>query len=48
MLGACAVAMLVAIVLRSRPIYDQLAERAAQNAKRLATDSDELPATYEY
>jgi CIC family chloride channel protein len=34
MLGACAIAMLVAIVLRSRPIYDQLAERAATNAKR--------------
>jgi chloride channel protein, CIC family len=34
MLGACAVAMLVAIVLRSRPIYDQLAERSASHAKR--------------
>jgi CIC family chloride channel protein len=34
MLGACAVAMLVAIVLRSRPIYDQLAERSAAHAKR--------------
>lgn len=34
MLGACAVAMLVAIVLRSRPIYDQLAERASSHAKR--------------
>ena len=33
MLGACAIAMLVAIVLRSKPIYDQLAERAASHAK---------------
>jgi chloride channel protein, CIC family len=31
MLGACAVAMLVAIALRSRSIYDQLADRAADN-----------------
>jgi CIC family chloride channel protein len=30
MLGACAVAMLVAIALRSAPIYDRLAERAAR------------------
>jgi chloride channel protein, CIC family len=30
MLGACAVAMLVAVALRSQPIYDRLAERAAQ------------------
>jgi CIC family chloride channel protein len=30
MLGACAVAMLVAIALRSESIYDRLAERAAQ------------------
>ncbi|MDH6246654.1 ClC family H(+)/Cl(-) exchange transporter [Mycobacterium sp. OTB74] len=29
MLGACATALLVAIVLRSRPIYDLLTERAA-------------------
>lgn len=29
MLGACAVAMLVAIALRSHPIYDRLADRAA-------------------
>lgn len=34
MLGACAIATLVAIVLRSRPIYDQLAERSAARAKR--------------
>jgi chloride channel protein, CIC family len=32
MLGACAIAMLVAVVLRSRPIYDQLAERSASHA----------------
>ncbi|HXO83290.1 MAG TPA: ClC family H(+)/Cl(-) exchange transporter [Mycobacterium sp.] len=32
MLGACAIAMLVAIALRSRSIYDQLADRAADNA----------------
>jgi CIC family chloride channel protein len=32
MLGACAVAMLVATALRSAPIYDQLAERAARKA----------------
>jgi CIC family chloride channel protein len=31
MLGACAVAMLVAIALRSRSIYDELADRAADN-----------------
>ena len=30
MLGACAVAMLVAVALRSQPIYDRLAQRAAQ------------------
>ena len=30
MLGACAIAMLVAIALRSESIYDRLAERAAQ------------------
>jgi chloride channel protein, CIC family len=33
MLGACAIAMLVAIALRSRSIYDQLADRAADNAE---------------
>jgi chloride channel protein, CIC family len=32
MLGACAVAMLVATALRSAPIYDRLAERAAKNS----------------
>jgi CIC family chloride channel protein len=34
MLGACAVAMLVAIVLRSKPIYDQLAQRSSSHAKK--------------
>jgi chloride channel protein, CIC family len=34
MLGACAVAMLVAVALRSTSIYDRLAERAASNAAR--------------
>jgi CIC family chloride channel protein len=34
MLGACAVAMLIAIALRSAPIYDRLAERAARGATR--------------
>jgi CIC family chloride channel protein len=29
MLGACAIAMLVAIALRSEPIYDRLTQRAA-------------------
>jgi CIC family chloride channel protein len=32
MLGACAVALLIAIALRSAPIYDRLAERAARGA----------------
>jgi chloride channel protein, CIC family len=32
MLGACAVALLIAIALRSAPIYDRLAERAARNS----------------
>jgi CIC family chloride channel protein len=32
MLGACAVAMLIAVALRSAPIYDRLAERAARSA----------------
>lgn len=36
MLGACAIAMLVAIALRSRPIYDRLAERAAKNSAVVA------------
>ncbi|SIS22045.1 chloride channel protein, CIC family [Williamsia sterculiae] len=31
MLGACAVAMLVALTLRSRPIYDLLTDRAAKS-----------------
>jgi CIC family chloride channel protein len=30
MLGACAVAMLVAVAVRSQPIYDRLAQRSAQ------------------
>ena len=38
MLGACAVALLVAVALRSEPIYDRLAHRAAQKA--LAGDPD--------
>jgi hypothetical protein len=29
MLGACAIAMLIATALRSTPIYDQLTERSA-------------------
>jgi CIC family chloride channel protein len=33
MLGACAVAMLVATVLRSKPIYDQLTDRAVGAAR---------------
>ncbi len=32
MLGACAVAMLVALALGSESIYDQLTDRAARNA----------------
>jgi CIC family chloride channel protein len=36
MLGACAIAMLVAVALRSQPIYDRLASRSA----RAAQDSD--------
>jgi CIC family chloride channel protein len=42
MLGACAVAMLVAVALRSRPIYDELTLRAARNAKRPPTGPNEL------
>lgn len=34
MLGACAIAMLVAIALRSEPIYDRLTQRAANNSNR--------------
>ncbi len=40
MLGACAIAMLVAIALRSESIYDQLTDRAAQNARRAANIPD--------
>jgi chloride channel protein, CIC family len=36
MLGACAIAMLIAIALRSEPIYDRLAERAASSATTAA------------
>lgn len=47
MLGACAVAMLVATVLRSEPIYDALTTRAARaaawNARR--SSSAQRPAT---
>jgi CIC family chloride channel protein len=32
MLGACAVALLVAVVLRSRPVYDLLTDRATARA----------------
>jgi chloride channel protein, CIC family len=32
MLGACAIAMLVAVALRSEPIYDRLTQRAANNS----------------
>ena len=34
MLGACAIAMLVAVALRSEPIYDRLTRRAANNSNR--------------
>lgn len=37
MLGACAVALLVAISLRSRPIYDLLTDRAARRAAQRTT-----------
>ncbi|MFZ0229950.1 MAG: ClC family H(+)/Cl(-) exchange transporter [Mycobacterium sp.] len=40
MLGACAIAMLVAIALRSESIYDQLTDRAAQNARPTANIPD--------
>ncbi|BBX46228.1 H(+)/Cl(-) exchange transporter ClcA [Mycobacterium cookii] len=36
MLGACAVAMLVAIALRSQPIYDRLTQRAAESSAAAA------------
>jgi len=38
-LGACALAMLVAMMLRSEPIYDALTTRAANAAKQNATES---------
>ncbi len=40
-LGACAIAMLVAMVLRCSPIYDALTTRAANAAQQ---NADELPA----
>ncbi|MBO1754379.1 ClC family H(+)/Cl(-) exchange transporter [Allobranchiibius sp. CTAmp26] len=49
MLGACAIAMLVATMLRSAPIYDQLTGRAAsaarENAVEAATRSEAPAAT---
>ena len=41
MLGACAIAMLVAIAMRSQPIYDQLTERIARNEERTTTNPDQ-------
>ena len=38
MLGACAIAMLVAIALRSEPIYDRLTQRAANNSNRTQSE----------
>lgn len=38
MLGACAVAMLIATLLRTTPIYDALTARAAHNARLNARD----------
>ncbi len=38
MLGACAVAMLVANLLRSKPIYDQLTDRAVRASRQNATE----------
>ena len=38
MLGACAVAMLVANLLRSKPIYDQLTDRAVRASPQNATE----------
>lgn len=38
-LGACALAMLVAMMLRSEPIYDALTTRAANAAKQNATEA---------
>lgn len=40
MLAACAIAMLVAMMLRSAPIYDALAERAARAARLNAQVAD--------
>lgn len=49
MLGACAVAMLVAGMLRSEPIYDQLTSRAVRahdaNAADTAHTGEEKPPT---
>ncbi|MGV8845521.1 chloride channel protein, partial [Tessaracoccus sp.] len=39
MLGACAVAMLVATMLRSEPIYDALTTRAAKAARQNADEA---------
>lgn len=39
MLGACAVAMLVAMLLRSEPIYDALTSRAARAARQNAAEA---------
>jgi len=45
--GACAIAMLVAMMLRSEPIYDALTTRAAnaakQNADEATTGGSDLP-----
>jgi CIC family chloride channel protein len=38
MLGACAIAMLVAVALRSEPIYDRLTQRAANNSNRMQAE----------
>jgi len=38
-LGACAIAMLVAMMLRSQPIYDALTTRAANAAKQNADEA---------
>ena len=39
MLGACAVAMLIAMLFKSEPIYDALTARAAQAARRNAIEA---------
>ena len=39
MLGACAVAMLIAMLFKSEPIYDALTSRAAQAAQRNADEA---------